>query len=107
MELIHNAFEIFVNCGILLVELIGVAVLIYTAVRSVAHIFRRDPHVKLRLAEGISLALEFKLGSEVLRTLVVRTWNELAMLGAIVVFHAAVTILLNWSIQHERANLQI
>ena len=40
--------------------------------------------IRLNLAQGIALALEFKMGGEVLRTVVVREWSELGILGAII-----------------------
>ena len=53
--------------GIRLVELAGIMVLLITAVQGVIQYFRHDSSVRLKLAEGIALALEFKLGGEVLR----------------------------------------
>lgn len=99
---IEDIFQLAVQGAILLLEAIGVAVLVYTAVKSVIGLFRKNNSVKLELAEGIGLALEFKLGSEVLRTLIVREWNELAILGAIVLLRAAITFLIQWEIKNER-----
>ena len=42
-------------------------------------------------AQGIALALEFKMGGEVLRTVVVREWSELEFWGAIIVLRAMLT----------------
>jgi len=53
------------------------------------------------LAQGISLALGFKLGGEVLRSVTVRDWNEFAILGAIIVLRAAITWLIHWEIKAE------
>lgn len=102
---VQTAFHYIVQVAILLLETIGVAVLLYTAVCSVVELFLHNERVKLNLAEGIGLALEFKLGSEVLRTLSVREWNELAILGAIIVLRAAITFLIQWEIGIELRNL--
>ncbi len=102
---IQTVFQYIVHLAILLLEAIGVSVLVYTAIHSLIGLFQRSRHVKLQLAEGIGLALEFKLGSEVLRTLIVREWNELAILGAIVLLRAAITFLIQWEIRHERQSL--
>ncbi len=102
---IEDVFQLAVQGAILLLEAIGVAVLVYTAVKSVIGLFRKRTNVKLELAEGIGLALEFKLGSEVLRTLIVREWNELIILGAIVLLRAALTFLIQWEIKNERRSL--
>jgi uncharacterized membrane protein len=58
-------------------------------------------HIRLDLAEGIALALEFKLGGEVLRTVIVREWTELLILGAIIALRGALTLLIHWEISVE------
>ena len=102
LNVIHVYFTEFVELCVLLLEFIGVAVLMFSALKSVWRLFRKDPHVRLRLAEGIALALEFKLGSEVLRTVVVRERSELFILGAIILMRAALTFLIHWEIKNER-----
>ena len=96
-EVVHYAAEI----GIHLVELAGILVLLITAVQGIIGYFKKDPHIRLKLAQGIALALEFKLGGEVLRTVLARDWNELAILGAVIALRAALTILLHWEIKTE------
>lgn len=105
MVQIENFFHIVVQIGILLLEFAGVAILLYTAVKCIIGLLRKDTHVRLKLAEGIALALEFKLGSEVLRTVIVREWNELAILGAIIALRGALTFLIHWEIKNEEARL--
>ena len=61
---------------------------------------------RLDLAQGIALALEFKMGGEVLRTVVVREWGELLVLGAIILLRAALTFLLHWEIKNEKKELE-
>ena len=88
--------------GIRLVELAGIMVLLITAVQGVIQYFRHDSSVRLKLAEGIALSLEFKLGGEVLRTVLARDWNELAILGAVIALRGALTVLLHWEIKNEK-----
>ena len=88
--------------GIRLVELAGIMVLLITAVQGILQYFKHDPYVRLRLAEGIALSLEFKLGGEVLRTVLARDWNELAILGAVIALRGALTLLLHWEIKNEK-----
>jgi uncharacterized membrane protein len=102
---LEEIFHYIVEGGIMLLEFIGVAVLFVTTVRCVLCLLTRDTHVRLRLAEGIALALEFKLGGEVLRTVLVRDWNELIILGAIIVLRGALTFLIHWEIKTEKSNL--
>ncbi len=94
---VHNIASI----GIVLTELAGIAVLLITVVKGIVSYFRHGPHLKLNLAQGIALSLEFKLGGEVLRTVIVREWTELAILGAIIALRGALTLLIHWEIHNE------
>ena len=71
-EQISGIFDLVVNYLILIVEFIGIVILIYAVVSAVIGLIRRQPHTRLKLAEGIALALEFKMGGELLRTVIVR-----------------------------------
>lgn len=101
VHLLEDIVRYAAEMGIHLVELAGILVLLITAVQGVIGYFKKDPHIRLKLAQGIALALEFKLGGEVLRTVIARDWNELAILGAVIALRAALTILLHWEIKNE------
>ena len=101
---IEGYFDIIVNYLILIIEFIGVAILCYAIIAAVIGLFKRQKHVRLKLAEGIALSLEFKMGGELLRTVIVREWDELLILGAIILLRAALTFLIQWEIKIERKN---
>ena len=46
------------------------------------------------------------MGSEVLRTVVVREWEELGILGAVILLRGLLTFLIHWEIKHEEAALE-
>lgn len=104
LESIEAVFEVIIRLSIIVLEMFGVAVLIITACRSFYGFIRRISGLRLMLAKGIALALEFKLGSEVLRTVVVRDREELFILGAIILLRAALTVLIHWEIKNEQKN---
>ncbi len=92
-------------CTIML-EMVGIIVLVSTASKCfVRWVVRHDQHVRLDLAQGIALALEFKMGGEVLRTVVVREWSELGILGAIIILRGLLTFLIHWEIKNEKKDL--
>lgn len=101
-ETLLKIFDVGVLYVILLIELIGIGVLVYTVVKTLIDLFRHKEHSRLELAEGIALSLEFKLGGELLRTVIVREWEELLILGAIVLLRAAMTFLIQWEIRIEK-----
>ena len=43
----------------------------------------------------------FKMGSEILRTVVVREWKEIGIVAGIIALRAALTFLLHWEIKEE------
>lgn len=98
-------FYIVQVCTILM-EFFGVCVLVYTAVRCFIHWVRHREGIRLSLAKGIALALEFKLGGEVLRTVVVREWSELGILGAIIALRGLLTFLIHWEIKNEQKEIE-
>lgn len=105
-ETLLEVFDIGVLYLVLFIELIGIGVLVYTVIQALIDLFRHKDYSRLELAEGIALSLEFKLGGELLRTVVVREWEELLILGAIVLLRAAMTFLIQWEIRIEKKREQ-
>lgn len=103
-KVVSDLFDLIVNYLILFVELFGIGILLYAVISAVIGLIKRQPHTRLKLAEGIALSLEFKMGGELLRTVVVREWKELLILGAIILMRAALTFLIQWEIKIERKN---
>lgn len=101
---VESIFDTFIQFSILIVELVGIAVLMWAIVRAVIGLFRKEERLRLELAEGIALSLEFKIGSELLRTVIVREWEELGILGAVILLRAALTFLIQWEIRNEKKN---
>jgi uncharacterized membrane protein len=105
-EKILSVFDVSVSYIILFVELIGIGVLVYTVFKALISLLLKHERVRLDLAEGIALSLEFKLGGELLRTVVVREWEELLILGAVVLLRAAMTFLIQWEIRIEKKHAE-
>ena len=91
-----------VDITILLFEFMGVLVIIAAGLRAIYDYVKRNPSIRLNLAQGMALGLEFKLGSEILRTVVVRQLSEVAVVAAIIALRAALTFLIHWEIKVER-----
>ena len=106
LQSVEQVLEWIVEWAILLCEVIGVAVIVVTAIKGVAAWIKKDAHVKLMIAEGIALALTFKMGGELLRSVIVREWNELLILGAIIVLRALMAVMINYEIKSERRILE-
>lgn len=98
-------FETYFHYGITLIihilELMGVMIILFGAVRDFFWYFTgRSSNIRLDLAQSMALGLEFKLGGEILRTVVVRDWTEILTVGAIILLRAALNFLIHWEISH-------
>jgi len=98
---LEHGFETLVRFFILVIEFAGIAVIVISMVRSFIGYLRKDTHTRIDLAQGIMLGLEFKIGSEVLRSVIVTNWEELGRLAAIILLRSLLTLLLHWEIGEE------
>lgn len=101
MELLHTILNYLTEIAILLFEFIGVGILVFAGLRGIWDCLHHSPRTRLHLAKGMSLGLEFKLGSEILRTVVVREFTELLIVAGIIILRAALTFLIHWEIKNE------
>ena len=99
LDMLHIILENIVDGAILLFEFIGVGIIIFSGIRGFFLYIRRSPDTKLTLAKGLAMGLEFKLGSEILRTVVVRDWKEIGIVAGINALRAALTFLIHWEIK--------
>ena len=97
----EQLFSDFVRVCILLTELAGISVILISMVRGFIGYLRHNEYTRIELAQGIMLGLEFKVGSEVLRSVIVSGWSELATLGAVILLRSLLTVLLHWEIDVE------
>lgn len=89
-----------------LMESMGVFVIIYSAIKAFLQYARNlfdfsDDSIKIELAKGLALALEFKLGAEILKTLTIRTLDEMLILASIVVLRVILTFVIHWEIESD------
>ena len=105
ITILETILTYVVQFSVTVLEFFGVFILVYTAVRCFISWTRKDHFVRLDLAQGIALALEFKLGGEVLRTVITRDRDELFILGAIILLRGVLTFLIHWEIKNEEKAL--
>ncbi len=105
-EVLHEWLSVMVNFFVIMLEFMGLVVIVYTAVKSFIGWMKKDPTTRLKLAEGLAMALSFKLGGEILRTVVVRDMSEIMQVGAIIILRAALTFLIHWEIKNEEQEIE-
>ena len=94
-------FRHIVAWGILTLEFFGVTVLLVTAILSMIKWLRRKPDVRSTIAQGILLALAFKMGGEVLRTVIIEEPIEMFTIFGIIILRGIVAGLIYWEIGKE------
>ena len=105
-QTLENLVKWMAEYSIILFEVVGVIVIAVAGVLGVVNYIRRDPLTRLKLAKGMAMGLEFKLGGEILRTVVVRDLSEIMIVGAIILLRAALTFLIHWEIKNEKAEVE-
>lgn len=94
--------DLIVNLSIIILEFIGVGIIIFTCFKGFYLYIRKYEHTRIYLGTGLLMGLEFKLGSEILRTVIVREWKEILIVGSIIVLRAALNFLIHWELKQEK-----
>lgn len=102
MEFLETLLHSFANLAILLFEYIGVGVITFAGIQGIVNYVRKSPNTRLILARGLAMGLEFKLGSEILRTVIIRNIEEIFIVAGIILLRAVLTILIHWEIKNEQ-----
>ena len=88
-------------------ELIGISIIILGSVKAIvqaiAHIRKKDSKsVIVTLGRSLALALEFKMGAEIVNTVIIRDIRELAVLAIVIALRAILALLIHWEIKNEK-----
>ncbi len=101
IELLEDILANIASIAIILFEFIGVGIIIWSGITGFVNWLKRNAETGIYLARGLAMGLEFKMGSEILRTVVVRDWKEIGTVAGIIALRAALTFLLHWEIKEE------
>lgn len=99
---LSSILDQIVNFSIVVLEFIGVGIIVCTCIKGFYLYLRGSDHTRIYLANGLLMGLEFKLGSEILRTVVVREWKEISIAGGIIALRAALNFLIHWELKQEK-----
>ena len=87
-----------------LIEIVGVLIIAWACIQTVKLLIKSrfdtsNAHIKLELAKALALALEYKMAAEVLKTVVIRTLDEIFILSADIVLRVILTGVIHWEIK--------
>ena len=102
-DVLHYIAEITVHT----LELIGIVIIIVGSVRALLQAiinYKKKVSTSLIIALGrsLALALEFKMGAEIVNTVIVRDLKELLVLGIVIALRAILALLIHWEIKNEK-----
>ena len=87
-------------------ELMGITVVAVSVLIAFGHylysLIRKDPYdIKFQLANGLALSLEFKMAAEILKTVLIRDFEELAVLAIVIALRALLSFLIHFEMKHR------
>lgn len=109
---LHHLLEIIIPNLASIMEIIGVIMIIYGVVRSLYLFFKAKGNLmvsnpKLDLARALEYSLEFKLAAEILKSVIVQTIQEFAILAGIVLLRVILTFVIHWEIKSSEKSQPI
>lgn len=102
-ECVHNIVPVIIS----LLEIMGIFVILVGSLKAfymyVCSFFTQKHYpIKLALGNSLALGLEFKMGAEILKTVTIRTIDEIMILGAIIVLRALLSVLIHYEVKNEK-----
>lgn len=87
-----------------ILELMGIIVITVGSFKAFYYIcmqalFKRNYEIKHQFATALATGLEFKLAAEILKTVLIRSLDELVILGAVFLLRVLMTIVIDWEIK--------
>ena len=105
-KILEFMLENIASLAIILFEFAGVVIIIWSGICGMLKWLRHADDTRISLAKGLAMGLEFKMGSEILRTVIVREWQEIGIVAGIIALRAALAFLIHWEIKQEEQEVK-
>ena len=105
---LHEFLAVAVEFGVVFFEAVGIIILMLSGIRGFYWFVCRKNlrHIHLQLAHGMSIALGFMLGGEILRTVTSSGWQTSLNIGLLIILRASMTFLLHWEAKSEEKEIE-
>ena len=97
----------------IILEVIGIIALVVGVVRAIIVDFPElygvdlpGKNIRIDLGHAFSLGLEFKMGAEIIKTVIYHNLEDLLVLGVVIALRAAIFFLLQWEMSIEKKEMQ-
>ena len=103
--MLEHVVELFLEILIPVCELMGISIVAISACTAFWQYIKSlikgiHCNVKFQLANGLALSLEFKMAAEILKTVLIRDFGELLVLGAVIFLRALLSLLIHFEMRH-------
>ena len=107
MHIFHEISQTIVPIIVFILEVMGLFIVFWTCVKAFGEyiqntFMKKHNKIQTHLAKGLATGLEFKLGAEILKTLIVHDLDELLVLGAVFALRALMSILIHFELKHSK-----
>ena len=104
MNGLHHFLELVLPYMISIFEIIGVFVVCWSGLHVFWQFFentflRKKFDLQTNLAKGLAVGLEFKMAAEILKTVLIRSMDELYVLGAVILLRALLSLLIHYEMR--------
>jgi uncharacterized membrane protein len=114
--MLENLIGVVLPVIIHILELMGVLIICFGAIRSIVTYFKmqflptkgrrlsdsqRSGNVKVMLGTSLELGLEYKIGAEIIKTLLIRDMSEIWILASVLVLRAMLFVLIHFEMRAE------
>lgn len=103
----ENLLRFVAEITVCTLELVGILIIIGGSFKAIVQLFsglnhRKKTNIIIDLGRTLALALEFKMGAEIINTVIVRDIAELGTLAVVIALRAILSLLIHWEITNER-----
>lgn len=107
MEGYEAVLGFIANFAIYTLELVGILIIVAGSFKSIWSLLskltgKHNSNIVIGLGKTLALALEFKMGAEIVKTVIVRDLTELGILAIVITLRAILSLLIHWEIKNEK-----
>lgn len=93
-KLLHEATVDIAAVSMYILELLSIALIVFSTVVAFVKLFRHDRYARIYLLHGQSIGLSFKLGAEILRTVTATSLLDITEVFLLIVIKACMVLLI-------------
>ena len=104
--MLERLIELILPSIIAFLDLIGIFIIAFGALKAfyyyLHHIIRKNRHnFKYMLLQDMAIGLEFKMAAEILKTVLIRSLDELVILGAVILLRGLMSFMIHFEMKAE------